>query len=495
MAVIVFLSSTLKAQQGSESPINKNIQAYQTELKILGKQFSSSFYPNYSQFYRLQEKQFIHKIDSVRQLFNSVLDKYKLSFQQAYIIEQRIEIKYYFDKLLIDYPANHNTYSEKSSKHYLIPKRLQDNTRDFNKPTLLENADVTNYVKAYLDYRIVQERNNFKYKGLNNQKLGIIWDLLPKYFSDEKCLNYWKYYFLSNQIENDGIKNIQSFYQDYLRNSKDSARLTNLMKIYKEDSIARTGHLIKTYKTVGQNGLDLHIFLPQNISKPDKYPVMIYFHGGSWSEGKPDWFFEACKILSEKGYIACAVEYRTYGRFGTLPFQAVMDAKSAIRWLRKNAEIYNIDTARIVASGNSAGGHMALCTALVKNWNEKTDDLRISAVPNLLLINAGVYDLTDENTSWIRRRLKDKTLVKEISPVFLTMNKLPNTLILHGSKDTNVPFNSAKNFFEKIKTSSNGAVEFNSIEGAGHFIWIDPKYSGQVANLRRDFLNKFGYRQ
>lgn len=69
--------------------------------------------------------------------------------------------------------------------------------------------------------------------------------------------------------------------------------------------------------------------------------------------------------------MACAVEYRTYNRHGTLPFDAVMDAKSAIRWLRQNANKYNIDTNKIVASGNSAGGHLILCTALADKWNEK----------------------------------------------------------------------------------------------------------------------------
>ena len=57
------------------------------------------------------------------------------------------------------------------------------------------------------------------------------------------------------------------------------------------------------------------------------------------------------------------------------------------------ADTYNIDTNRIVASGNSAGGHLVLTTALANEINERTDNLNFSASPNLLLVNAGVYNL------------------------------------------------------------------------------------------------------
>ena len=176
-----------------------------------------------------------------------------------------------------------------------------------------------------------------------------------------------------------------------------------------------------------------------------------------------------------------------------LPFAAVMDAKSAIRWLRKYAADYNIDTNKIVASGNSAGGHLALCTALVKNWNEKTDDLGFSPVPNVLLINSGVYDLTDRNTAWIRKDIKDKDLVKEISLDFLIKKNMPPTLIIHGTDDQSVPYSTAKTFVDDITKTGNNKIEFRSLTGAGHFIWSDPKYAPEVLRFRSEFLTKLGY--
>jgi len=171
-----------------------------------------------------------------------------------------------------------------------------------------------------------------------------------------------------------------------------------------------------------------------------------------------------------------------------------MDAKSAIRWLRQHADEYNIDVNKIVASGNSAGGHLVLATALVENWNEKTDDIKYSPVPNVLMVNSGVYDLTDDN-SWIRQGLRnrnqDENLVKEISPNYLIKKGLPPTLIIHGTNDRNVPFSTAREFVDKMKLEGND-IEFHSLEGAGHFIWWG-QYAQQVSVIRSKFLEKHGY--
>jgi acetyl esterase/lipase len=172
-----------------------------------------------------------------------------------------------------------------------------------------------------------------------------------------------------------------------------------------------------------------------------------------------------------------------------------MDAKSAIRWLRQHANEYNIDTNRIVASGNSAGGHLVLATALADKWNEKTDDLRYSPIPNVLMVISGVFDLNDDNTNWIKKGLKernlDENLVKEISPNYLIKKGLPPTLIIHGTQDRNVPFSTAEQFV-KSTTEAENSIEFHPLEGARHFIWYG-QYGEQVSEIKRKFLEKLGY--
>ena len=467
---------------------------YLAELKVTGKAFSNQFYSNYASIYSLPEKAFISKIDSARKQFQSVLNTYSNQLDKGYVRGQEIEIKYYFDKLLIDHPVNHDNYvGSNTINRATIPQKLKNNLVDFNDPSLLANADFTNYVKAFFAYQTELELKKPAYKNTDNRQLKAAWKLIPRFISNQPCRTFWRSYYLYNHIENKGIKNIGPIYNEFRSTCKDTTELSRIHTIYAEDSIGRLGHLIKTYKKVGAFDLDMHLFLPDGLAAGDKKPVIVFFHGGSWSEGKPDWFFYSCENYAKKGWVACSVEYRISGRQGTLPFDAVMDARSAIRWLREHAAAYNIDTNRIVASGNSAGGHLALCTVLANQWNEKTDNLAFGAAANLLLINAGVYDLTDQNNSWIRKGLKDKNIVKQISPVYLIEKKLPPTLIIHGTNDQNVPYASAERFVTETKQSGNTTIQFEPLQGAGHFIWFDQKYSAEVSRLRGEFLVKWGY--
>jgi acetyl esterase/lipase len=487
----LFLNQIHAQQTNEQDTIRQN---YLEKLKIIGKTFTDDFYPNYTKTYSLPEKLFIAKIDSVRKKFNAVLNSYKSTLNIKYIQEQQTEIKYYFDKLLIEYPLNHDTYLGKTSQTLsTIPQKLNSNLADFNKVELLTNSDFTNYVKAFLSYQINLELKKTSYRNTDNQQLNAVWKLIPKFISNPTCKSFWQCDYLYNHIDNNGIKNIEPIYAGFRATCNDTAYLNKVNSIYSEDSIGRQGHLIKTYKTVGSFKLDIHIFLPDSLLNGNKRPSIVYFHGGSWSEGKPDWFFYACENYAKKGWVACAVEYRTFGREGTMPFDAVMDAKSAIRWLRQHSNVYNIDTNKIIASGNSAGGHLILCAALADKWNEKTDDLKFSSVPNVLMVNSGVYDLTDQNTAWIRKDLKDKNLVKEISPAYLFKKNFPPTLIIHGTDDKNVSYSTAQKFVTEMKGAGNNTIEFESLTGAGHFIWYAPKYSSEVSRLRNEFLTKLGY--
>src|SRR5690606_11086329 len=122
---------------------------------------------------------------------------------------------------------------------------------------------------------------------------------------------------------------------------------------------------------------------------------------------------------------------------------------------RKNSKKYNIDVDKIVATGNSAGGHLSITTSLVGNWNEKTDDLSISPVPNVVIVNSAVYDLTSNNNRWITEYDGNNDLVNEISPNNLIKKTSTKFLLIHGEKDRNCPYNTAVSFYEKMQSLGN----------------------------------------
>lgn len=481
-------------QQPTADSIRKN---YYSVQKTISNKFSGYYYPNRSQIYSLPEKQFLSKIDSLRSVFEENLIEYKEKSKNAdlqFIFDEQRDIDYFFDRLILDYPYFHKNHTGlKVVLSNVTQRKLDKHLIDFNNPAYLSSRDVKGYIEAFLRHRSSIEVKKALYKKSDNKRLDAYLNLIPKYFTNQTCKEYWQYFYIFSHLEDWGSKHIEAIIGNFKATCKNETYKGEIDSLYTESTAARKDHLIKTYKTVDDFNLDIHLFLPDHIDKSKKSPVIVYFTGGSWTKGNPEWDFYNCAAYAKKGWVGVSVEYRVADRYETTPFEAVKDAKSAIRWLRMNADTYNIDTNRIVASGNSAGGHLVLTTVLANDWNESTDNLQYRASPNLAIVNAGVYNLLAvDATDWVTRDLKDKSIVKKISPFHLLRKGLPPMIIIHGTNDQSVDYASAKEFAEEMAKLGND-FEFHTLEGAPHYIWFDRRYSGQVSKFRKAFLIKYGY--
>lgn len=110
------------------------------------------------------------------------------------------------------------------------------------------------------------------------------------------------------------------------------------------------------YDRVGDRPLFLDVFYP-NEDSSKRYPGVILIHGGGWQSGDKSQMHTIGRVLAGQGYVAVAVEYRL-SLEAKYP-EAVYDLKSAIRWMRANAEKIQLDTNRIAGLGTSAGGQLA----------------------------------------------------------------------------------------------------------------------------------------
>lgn len=466
-------------------------------MKIVSNSFSKSYYPNKATIYSLNETEFLKRIDSLKQPFIIVSNRYVVAFQlinKNFIPNEQRDISYFFDRMILDYPYFHENYTENRLQlSKATQTKLNKHLEDFNNPEILSSKDFQGYVEAFLRHQSTVEVKKKQYKKSDNKRLDAYLSIIPKYFTNQQCKEFWQYHYLFAHLDNWGSKNVDEKIKSFLSTCKNASYTKTIDSIYNESANSYKGHLIETFKTVDGFNLNVHIFLPDTVYQKTKRPVMVYFSGGSWTKGTPEWDFYNCESYAKKGWVAVSVEYRVADRYETTPFEAVKDARSAIRWLRMNANKYNIDTNRIVASGNSAGGHLVLTTALSNEVNENTDNPKISATPNLLLVNAGVYNLyADESTDWISRGQKNKNDVKKISPQHLLKTGLPPMLIIHGTNDQSVDYKSAKAFSDEMKRLEN-EIEFQTLEGAPHYIWYDRRFSGRVASLRKEFLKKYGY--
>src|SRR5690606_30332323 len=130
-------------------------------------------------------------------------------------------------------------------------------------------------------------------------------------------------------------------------------------------------------------------------------------------------------------------------RHGTTPLECVADARAAVRWVQEHAEELGIDADRIVVTGNSAGGHIAVWTA-IEDVPPGSDPAEAPiARPAALVLSSAVTD-TDLTTGYGGSRFGEHALA--LSPRHHVDGGMPPILMFHGDADKTVGYDSAVNF-------------------------------------------------
>ena len=187
------------------------------------------------------------------------------------------------------------------------------------------------------------------------------------------------------------------------------------------------------YKTVGKRELKLYVDYPGGWKASDRRGVIVFFFGGGWSGGSVKQFEVQAAYFATRGLVAARADYRVKSRDGVTPDKCVEDARSAVRWIRKNAGKLGVDPAKLIASGGSAGGHLAACMMIAKSVDDKNDDLTISTIPRAMVLFNPVLNMAHERI--ISRMGDAKPLAAKISPIVHLDKKTPPALILFGTTD------------------------------------------------------------
>ena len=177
------------------------------------------------------------------------------------------------------------------------------------------------------------------------------------------------------------------------------------------------------YKTAADQSLMVDLYMPLT----DRYelaPVVIFSHGGGWVTGDRSTMFvgpdneKLINRLREDGYVIANFEYRLLNETTTLT-ELVADHKDIVRWLRVNAERYDLDGANIGFWGQSAGGHLTLMAGL-SSEHEFTGDEGLSGTPAVVSYIVNNYGVTD-----LREQFR-ALVANETSPGFLETQQIEN---------------------------------------------------------------------
>lgn len=216
-------------------------------------------------------------------------------------------------------------------------------------------------------------------------------------------------------------------------------------------------------------------------------PVIVWIPGGGWRGSDKNLMVPEMQFLAEAGYIVASIYYRSSDE-AIFPAQ-IIDVKSAIRFLRANADKYSIDPDRIGVIGRSAGGHLTALSCMNLPNYDTGENLGFSSEVQCGVDLFGPIDLkvlleierenikpgsrwqsVEESHGGALLGGTEKTkpeLTREASPIFHINEKSVPMLIMHGESDPLVPYNQSVAMHDKMVAAGKECNLF-ILEGASH---------------------------
>jgi acetyl esterase/lipase len=213
-----------------------------------------------------------------------------------------------------------------------------------------------------------------------------------------------------------------------------------------------------TYLTASNHESKLDIYHRRGATTPQ--PTVVFFHGGFWAAGAKENSLMSLIPWMEMGWNVVNVEYRL-ARVAPAP-AAVEDALCALRYIAAQSKTYNVDVNRIVVTGESAGGHLTLASAMIpesagldRQCAGATPVTRVAAAINWYGIT-DVGDVIDgpnranAAVTWLGSLPDRVEIAKRVSPLTYVRQGLPPILTIHGDMDTTVPYQHAVRLHEAL---------------------------------------------
>jgi acetyl esterase/lipase len=263
-----------------------------------------------------------------------------------------------------------------------------------------------------------------------------------------------------------------------------------------------------TYKTVGRVKIQADVYRADDTKVR---PVVVWIHGGALilgsRTGVPKNLLDLCR---DEGYVLVSLDYRLAPEV-KLP-AITEDIKDAFRWLRKQGpKLLHIDPDKLVVTGGSAGGYLTMMTGTVVRprpralvaywgygdvdgpWYTKPSEYYRKQVPLIArkeaykAVGGSVLTGTDDKTSPARSKFylylrqnglwtkvvsgfdpaTERRKLDPYCPVRNLTSSYPPILMIHGTKDTDVPYEESAAMARELARLK-APHELITVEGAGH---------------------------
>lgn len=248
-----------------------------------------------------------------------------------------------------------------------------------------------------------------------------------------------------------------------------------------------TGRAQNTYTYLVRDTLEMKLDVYQPECPREDRACVVYLFGGGFVMGERnnEYSEKCCRMLAERGFVAVSIDYRLYLKhaprvpllkahtlFDTAIRQAVEDCSAALAWLCGHARELNIDTARIVLTGSSAGAITVL----------QTDYCRANALPPASSLPAG---------------FRPAAVVPYAGGIYCSARGLKYALppaptcFFHGTKDRIVNYNSFRGSLQKALFGSNKVAKVFKKNNYSHWILRFEGRGHDIASVMPQTIDEF----
>jgi acetyl esterase/lipase len=249
-------------------------------------------------------------------------------------------------------------------------------------------------------------------------------------------------------------------------------------------------------------GLLINEFSPEIKRKDKKRTAIIIIHGGGWRSGNRTQHYALAQHLARLGYVCFTPEYRlsTEALFPA----AVLDIKTAVKWVKSNASYFYVDTNKIAVLGFSAGGELAAFVGTTngdRGFEDTVDFSRLSSNVQAVIDIDGTLSFVhpesgegDDSkkisaaTNWLGASKKDNPdLWKLASPLTHAGKTTPPTLFINSSIER---MHAGRDDYIKILTENNIYTEVKTFENSPHHFCLMEPWFTPTTKYIDDFLKK-----
>jgi acetyl esterase/lipase len=247
------------------------------------------------------------------------------------------------------------------------------------------------------------------------------------------------------------------------------------------------------YKKIKGRKLHLDAYYNKNNSLN---PAIVIIHGGGWRSGNKSQMETFAIEMASREYSCFTIEFRL-----SLEAQypaAIFDVKNAIRYIKKNARKFNVDTTKIAVLGCSSGGQMAALIGTANgnsNFEDSKNNVKIPSKVNAIVDIDGILSFKHPESKegivaglWLGGSYEEKPLIwQQASPLTHTNNKTPPTLYINSSIDR---FHAGRDDMIAILNKYGIYNEVKTIQNSPHSFWsLNPWFDDTIL-FTTQFLDK-----